>query len=83
MKKLVALILAMVMILGLVSGCGKTANDTPDQPQQTDDPANSGEDTPLCRCGPPARDRLFRFHERWEKTGIFRRKPEGQGQSIG
>ena len=29
MKKLVALILAMVMILGLVSGCGKTANDTP------------------------------------------------------
>lgn len=60
MKKLVALILAMVMILGLVSGCGKTANDTPDQPQQTDDPANSGEDTPLCRCGPPDRDRLFR-----------------------
>lgn len=52
MKKLVALILVMVMILGLVSGCGKTANDTPDQPQQTDDPANSGEDTPLCRCGP-------------------------------
>lgn len=29
MKKLVALTLAMVMILGLVSGCGKTANDTP------------------------------------------------------
>ena len=47
MKKLVALILAMVMILGLVSGCGKTANDTPDQPQQTDDPANSGEAPPL------------------------------------
>ena len=23
------------------------------------------------------------FHEKWEKTGIFRRKPEGQGQSIG
>ena len=23
------------------------------------------------------------FHEKWEKTGILRRKPEGQGQSIG
>ena len=23
------------------------------------------------------------FHEKWEKTGIFRRKPEGQDQSIG
>ena len=52
MKKLVALILAMVMILGLVSGCGKTANDTPDQPQQTDDPANSGEGTPSAGVDP-------------------------------
>lgn len=62
MKKLVALILAMVMILGLVSGCGKTANDTPDQPQQTDDPANSGEDTPSAGVDPSDRDRLFRRH---------------------
>lgn len=52
MKKLVALILAMVMILGLVSGCGKTNDDTPDQPQQTDDPANSGEDTPSAGVDP-------------------------------